>query len=109
MKPIKEMTLPEIIEYMDDMGIDYELWDRHDPIDEICNRLREIHDLTRWIPVSERMPEDEGVVRVYTGLFDTYGESYGRWCEDANRWFVDGTNCGGDVTHWEHLEKPEGA
>jgi hypothetical protein len=42
MKPISEMTLPEIAEYMDDM--EFEQRDRADPVGDICNRLRELHE-----------------------------------------------------------------
>jgi hypothetical protein len=73
MKPIDQMTLPEIVEYMDDMGIDFERWDRPDPIGDICNRLRELHDLTRWIPVSERMPTEEDSHRLKVLWQDQYG------------------------------------
>jgi hypothetical protein len=44
MKQISKMTLAEIAEYMDDMGIDFERWDRPDPISDICNRLRELNE-----------------------------------------------------------------
>ena len=103
MKPINEIdtwTLGDCLKWLRHYGMEN--------IDVVALAAHRIRQITSWIPVEDALPEDEGVVRVYTGLFDTYGESYGRWCEDANRWFVDGTNCGGDVTHWKYLDKPEG-
>lgn len=47
MKAIKDMNLSEIAQYLTSL-----VWVRADVID----RLRELHELTRWIPVSERLP-----------------------------------------------------
>jgi hypothetical protein len=51
MKPISEMTLPECLDMLKTASV----WG---DLVHISNR---IHDLTRWIPVEERMPtEDDG-------------------------------------------------
>ena len=46
MKPINEMNLAELAEFFDDD-------------ERIAIRLRELHSLTRWIPVEERLPTEK--------------------------------------------------
>lgn len=56
----------------------------------------------RWIPVSERLPEDGQTVLVYTGY-----EIMIRRYESLGRVFREGTHGGiGPVTHWMPLPEP---
>ena len=52
MKPIDQMTLPELADALQKYEFDM-------LNEQVASRLRAIHDLTRWIPVSERLPTEE--------------------------------------------------
>jgi len=84
----------------------------------IHERLRAIHDLTRWIPVSERMPEKDDHVLVFgiqcNELFDddtfqsvgavSWDSVEHSYCPDTcyyGVWYK-------DITHWKHITPPEG-
>ena len=64
------------------------------------NRLRELHSLTRWIPLSERLPTEEDADERGKVLFLFWGEHY-----ESRYW-----NLGRDygMTHWKRIDKPEG-
>jgi hypothetical protein len=89
MKPIDQMTLTEIADFFDDEGMS--LW---------ADRLRAIHELTRWIPVSERMPTEEDV--------DEDGEVLA-WSPDPHITYT--ASCiplSYHFTHWQRITPPEG-
>jgi hypothetical protein len=85
MKPISEMTLAELANA-------FEFYGYHSEAD----RLRAIHDLTRWIPVSERMPtKEDGLVRWYINKGKGGGTMNKRW-----------SNVPYFATHWQHITPP---
>ena len=55
----------------------------------------------RWIPVSERMPEDSGRYWCYVEEQNDLGKSHYQWnCSwNGDRWWVESEG-GGIVTHW---------
>ncbi len=89
MKPINEMNLNELADYL------------HEPeyvLTCVSNRLRQIYDQTRWISITERMPTKED----------------GKWV----RWFIPDDKFGGydevdsplfnpkNATHWQRINYP---
>jgi hypothetical protein len=113
MKPINEMTLAECLEELSNgSGNDYMSFN---DTRKIADR---IHKLTRWIPVSERMPtqEDFGneIFRVWINGTDERAcfdcgkllvwenDPYNAgWCEyDKGNWKT-------DFTHWQRITPPE--
>jgi hypothetical protein len=66
----------------------------------IASRLCELHDLTRWIPVSERLPtqEDGDVLAWYATKYPF--ATLVNWYE-----FPLNNN---SVTHWKRITPPEG-
>ena len=88
MKPIDQMNLAELAEIMAPYS---------DLKQRIINRLRVIHEETRWIPVSERMPTKED------------GDNWGR----VRFMYLDGiietvhyTNCT-EYFSWQRITPPE--
>jgi hypothetical protein len=65
MKPIDQMTLPECIEAL---GIDFDDTSVRVDLSRINLIADRIHDLTRWVPVSERMPTEEDGLNLSDGL-----------------------------------------
>jgi hypothetical protein len=112
MKPIREMSLLELAEYVNNkLG-------SGDDINDIIYRLCELHDLTRWIPVSERMPTEADLNEF--GLVATYDKGYidkatvrkgavKVWDDDDESWTdFDATNRAFSFTHWQRITPPEG-
>jgi hypothetical protein len=64
MKNIKDMTLLELADYCG-------LHSKYELNPDVSHRLRELHNLTRWVPVSERLPTEkdarDGVVDILMG------------------------------------------
>ncbi|WP_316242330.1 DUF551 domain-containing protein [Klebsiella pneumoniae] len=58
----------------------------------------------KWIPVSERMPEDSGRYWCYVEEQNDLGKSHYQWnCSwNGDRWWVESEG-GGIVTHWMPL------
>jgi hypothetical protein len=89
MKEISEYTLKECLEEVEMLHGGYGY---RDP-EKLADR---IHELTRWIPVSERMPTEEDA---YKGQVLALFES------EAETWpFGDLTN----ATSWKRINPPEG-
>ena len=76
---------------------------------EVATRLRELHNLTRWIPVEERLPTEEDA--------DECG--YILWWRtdsinlpDAGQWDLHTEYANAPsithYTHWKRIDKPEG-
>ena len=113
MKPIDQMTLPECLEAI--RAIDMTDISARDN-DRLADR---IHDLTRWIPVSERMPDKEELVLVWAKGYDgQYHAMEDWWCEisEAPLGFSSATIIVGEgwhenefenVTHWQRIKTPE--
>jgi len=66
MKAIKDMNLAELADFVDSLLIHIYYRKRNDDL-FVAKRLRELHEQTRWIPTSERMPTeaDGPVIRCY--------------------------------------------
>jgi hypothetical protein len=98
MKPIDQMTLPECLEVLQSAEGDAFVGMRLN-ISALADR---IHELTRWIPVSERMPTEED------------GDRYGlvlKWDSITGSVQVDSWNHFGThnvcFTHWQRITPPE--
>jgi hypothetical protein len=95
MKDIDKMNLAELAEIMAPYS---------DLKERIINRLRVIHEETRWIPVLERMPTEEDADRHGYVLW---------WSEDevalpvAHYWDFTGVPKY-HFTHWKPITAPEG-
>jgi hypothetical protein len=113
MKEISEYTLKECLEEVEMLHGGYGF---RDP-EKLAYR---IHDLTRWIPVSERMPDKEELVLVWAKGYDgQYHAIEDWWCEisEAPLGFSSATIVVGEgwhenefenVTHWKRITPPEG-
>lgn len=77
----------------------------HEQLAEWLTELQERREADRWIPVSERLPEDFLCVLVYCPPFDnTY--CVFRECGDWHMFGCDDVLMEA-VTHWRPLPKPE--
>jgi hypothetical protein len=98
MKDIKDMNLAEAITALRDVDVitrGYQC--NYDAIEELADR---IHDLTRWIPVSERMPTEADV--------DEHGEVLA-WSPDPHITYT--ASCiplSHHFTRWQRITPPEG-
>jgi len=65
----------------------------------IADRMDKLHDLTRWIPVSERMPTEEDADTRGKVMWYFWGEHY-----ESRYW-----NLRSDygATHWKRITPPE--
>jgi hypothetical protein len=110
MKEIKDMNLAELANAL--QRYEFDMLN-----DQVASRLRELHDLTRWIPVSERMPSEEdlnelGFVAIYDGGFidraiikkgvvKVWDYEEKSWADfDASNWEL-------SFTHWQRITPPE--
>jgi hypothetical protein len=98
MKDIKDMNLAECIEALRDVDVitrGYQC--NYDAIEELADR---IHELTRWIPVSERMPTEKDADTRGKVMWYFWGEHY-----ESRYW-----NLHSDygATHWKRITPPEG-
>ena len=82
------------------------------PIEDALNkRIAELETAQRWIPVSERLPEDRVTIlaafnnrEILTAKYYKYYEGFG---SVENYWRIEGWHSG-NVTHWMPLpESPE--
>ena len=103
MKPINEMNLAECLEFLREYGYDFILTEGNH---ELADRIAE---LTRWIPVGERMPTEadgdmDGRVLVFErGKYTPHG-TYTRFVgwdslDDVDYFYT--------VTHWQRITPPE--
>lgn len=75
-------------------------------IGEQIDEIERLQAERRWIPVTERLPEGNNYVMVYSpkagkACYGFYAKETGRWILDRGHWGNDET-----VTHWQPL--PEG-
>jgi hypothetical protein len=73
----------------------------------IIARLRELHDLTRWIPVSERMPTQEDYSEA--GQIHLWDAEFGIcrvYHKDIAHDFLKRIPL--EFTHWQRITPPEG-
>ena len=111
MKPISERNLSELADLMYESGL--EIWH-----ESFSSRLREIHEETRWVSVSERLPEYGDHVLVYGICCNELYDDDTEMSVDAVSWgSVDHSHCTGtcyygvwykDITHWKRIDKPGG-
>jgi hypothetical protein len=62
MKLVKDMGFRELVEEVNFYS------HRFPHLALVADRLYELHDLTRWVPVSERMPTEEDGLNLSDGL-----------------------------------------
>jgi hypothetical protein len=91
MKEISEYTLKECLEEVEMLHGGYGF---RDP-EKLADR---IHELTRWIPVSERMPTEEDSLCLWVDI--EYFIYYISWARDGKP----NPKC----THWKRITPPEG-
>jgi hypothetical protein len=129
MKPINEMSLAECIDALEEitnqaystaysrghedtvdggyvyvLPIDSDSYFRDDAIEFWKPLASRIHDLTRWIPVEERLPTEADADengRVLWYFKDQYQQTLMR---DMPRWKMSYER----VTHWRRSDNPEG-
>ena len=93
MKDTKDMSLKECLEEVELLN---GVYDYDDPV----KLAKRIDELTRWIPVSERMPteEDRDVLAWYATKYPF---------ANLVNWYEFPLN-NKDVTHWKRITPPEG-
>lgn len=110
MKPINEMNLSEALDHADHIL----LWDeRGDSVDNVKQVVSHIRDLTRWTPVSERLPDENGYYQVWDTEMALADFKDGNWYGER----VVGSKSPAlkskfrevlKPTHWKRIDKPEG-
>jgi hypothetical protein len=107
MKPINEMNLSQLADQIEgklEVPIGYHLLQF-----DIADRLRELHELTRWIPIAERLPtfedaDEEG----YVFIRERENESPHRTYHTVGRYdSLKVPDYFYTVTHWRRIDKPE--
>ena len=91
MKPIDQMTLPELADAI--WTMDIENWHVRD---KLVPRLRAIHNLTRWIPVSERTPTEKDGPSVLVKSGEVTG-----WYRVVPYMYANSFN---GYSHWKRVE-----
>ena len=78
----------------------------HELQDSYCDRIAELEEAQRWIPVSERLPEDRATILAAFKnreiLTASYYEHYKGFGGVENYWHIEGWHSG-NVTHWMPL------
>ena len=99
---INDFDLKEISEH----NISLRKYD-YESIREVCTELLRRRESDRWVPVSERLPEEDNSYLVIMAddnrpwsTCRIYNTSYKKWIG-----FYD-TDISGDVTHWRPLPEP---
>lgn len=116
MKPINEMNASELSTQI--LSVAFAIHDnRHAQIPDLAWTLEKISDrlqvLTRWIPVSERLPTEEDANQ--NGLVCTYNEGRTGLCflgehgrpKVWHNGIHDYVCFDGQFTHWRRIDKPE--
>jgi hypothetical protein len=99
MKAVKDMSLRELVEEVNFYS------QRFPHLALVADRLYELHDLTQWIPVSERMPtEEDGYIFSDRGCVVAWDNEIG--IHDTVFWFrvINEER----YTHWRRITPPEG-
>ena len=107
MKPINEMNLAELADFVDAklQSIHYRTSD--DDL-HVANRLRAIHNLNRWIPVSEKLPtKDDADLEGYVLVRGVNND--GLIQNDIDLWnhIGDWNDKYWKLTHWRRITPPE--
>jgi hypothetical protein len=99
MKPINEYTLQECLEEV--KFLEAEFWEYGCDDAPLASR---IHELTRWIPVEERLPTFEDADK-QDGCVDVWSSFEGvGFRKKLEYQLVKHTRC----THWQRINRPEG-
>ena len=75
-------------------------------LEKLRSELAALREQVRWIPVSEKLPEDYESVLIFTGAIITYGfhnSNIPQWAGDGIFYHSDWYN---QVTHWMPLPQP---
>jgi hypothetical protein len=90
MKPIEQMNIAELSDKLCDLH-------EGDTVGRlrIATRMDKLHDLTRWIPVSERMPTEED--GKYIHVFDGFGLPFTIMRKSWDNY---------EPTHWQRITRP---
>jgi hypothetical protein len=116
-KPIEKMNTVELADEFNPANAESSVRYDYATMYRLTSRLRELHDLARWIPVSERMPTEEdlnelGFVAIYDGGFidraiikkgvvKVWDYEDKSWADfDASNWEL-------SFTHWKRITPPE--
>ena len=109
-KPIEKMNAGELADEFNPANAKSSVRYDYATMYRLTSRLRELHELTRWIPVSERLPtrEDadaEGYVWV-SAIQITMGD------RANDSWLWSEVSLDGGIaykpTHWKRITPPEG-
>jgi hypothetical protein len=102
MKEVKDMNLAELAD-LNPFYLSEKDWRNTQ------SRLRELHELTRWIPVSERMPtEADGDENGEVLVSETENESPHRKYTYMKRWNkLNDPDYFHTITHWKRITPPE--
>lgn len=98
------MTIDRAIEILDPEHREH--YESIDPVMEACRMGMEALERTRWIPCSERMPEDFQDVLIWDNRDET---SFTGHYAECDGWTVDGYDVDRspfDITHWMPLPEP---
>lgn len=75
-------------------------------IESLEQQLAEAREANRWIPVSERLPEEYGEYLCYCTIKNVHGDFFDFIEWHGDRWAVM-SNLNKKVTHWKPITKPE--
>ena len=77
----------------------FECADNHRQLAEWLKELKQLKEQTRWIPLSERLPEDRREVLITAYWHETYQVMVAQYYGDGWWWCVPFNNCG------EHMQR----
>lgn len=98
------MTIDRAIEILDPEHREH--YDGMDEVNEACRMGMEALERTRWIPCSERLPEDLQDVLIWDNRDET---SFTGHYAECDGWTVDGYDVDRfpfDITHWMPMPEP---
>jgi hypothetical protein len=109
MKPINEYTLQECLDAMKRIDADLLEYGYHEALSD------RIHSLTRWIPVSERLPTEEDVMNTNDDIHSymnglvlwLVAHESGRLDYVLSKWYMPPSTYN-KLLAWRRIDKPEG-
>jgi hypothetical protein len=100
-KPIEKMNAGELADEFNPANAESSVRYDYATMYRLTSRLRELHDLTRWVPVSERMPENLEIVLCMTHHGTYVATSYCRHTDQDETWFAS------RFAAWQRITPPE--